>query len=160
MKPAVTPERRTLWFDSIDELLGELDRITTADANGQLQTSGSWKPGQILSHLAAWIDYGYEGFPMKAPPWFIRVILRMQLKKYLRRGMPSGVRIPKAPGGTYGADDLPTQEAADRLRTALQRLKTGESAKYDSPAFGAMSHEQRIQLNLRHAELHLSFLQY
>ena len=160
MNPPDHAARRTLWFDSIDQLLAEVDRIMTAEANGQLQTSGSWTPGQILAHLAAWIEYGYDGFPMKAPPWIIRVILRAQLKKYLRRGMPSGVRIPKAPGGTFGADNLPSQEAADRLRTALERLKNGEPAKYDSPAFGAMSHEQRIQLNLRHAELHLSFLQY
>jgi hypothetical protein len=29
-----------------------------------------------------------------------------------------------------------------------------------SPAFGPMNHEDRTQFNLRHAELHLSFLQF
>jgi hypothetical protein len=153
-------ERRKLWFDSIDELYDELEQIKTAEADGRLRTLGSWTPGQILSHLAAWVEYAYEGFPMKPAPWLIRVFLRWQLKKYLRGGMPSGVRIPKVEGGTTGADDLPFDEAAGRLRVALERLQSDEPARYDSPAFGALSHEQRIQLNLRHAELHLSFLQY
>ncbi len=48
MNPPDHPVRRTLWFDSIDELLVEVDRVMTAEANGQLQTSGSWTPGQIL----------------------------------------------------------------------------------------------------------------
>ena len=153
-------ERRKLWFDSIDELFDELEQIKKAEADGRLRAVGAWTPGQILSHLAAWVDYAYDGFPMKPAPWLIRVFLRWQLKKYLREGMPSGVRIPRVQGGTTGADDLPFDEAAGRLRVALERLQSDEPARYDSPAFGALSHEQRIQLNLRHAELHLSFLQY
>ncbi len=160
MNSPASADRRQLRFDSIDELLAEVDRIVAADGEGQLETLGSWTPGQILGHVAAWIEYGYDGFPMKPPPWIIRLILRMQVKKYLRRGMPSGVRIPKVPQGTYGIEDMPTEEAAGRLRVAADRLKRGEAAKYDSPAFGPMSREQRVQLNLRHAELHLSFLRY
>jgi hypothetical protein len=57
-------------------------------------------------------------------------------------------------------DDMPTREAADRLKQAFRRLESGEPAKFHSPAFGAMSHEDRIRLNLRHAELHLGFLDY
>jgi len=152
--------RRRLWFKSIDGVLGEIDRVAAADQSGQLRTTGTWTPGQILGHLAAWIEYGYDGYPMKSPPWFIRLLLRMQVKKYLRRGMPSGVRIPKVPEGTYGTEDMPTAVAADRLRRAFQRLQGGEPATYDSPAFGPMSRDERIQLNLRHAELHLSFLHY
>ncbi len=39
------------------------------------------------------------------------------------------------------------------------RLKNGEPCTHDSPAFGALSHEDRIRLNLRHAELHLGYTQ-
>jgi hypothetical protein len=160
MVPAKSAERRKLWFDSIDDLLSELARIQSAANEGRLRTTGAWNAGQILAHVAAWIDYAYDGFPMKPAPRLVRLLLRWQLKKYLRQGMPSGVRIPRAPGGTFGADDVPLDEAAERLRAALRRLKSDEPAPHDSPAFGALSHEQRIQLNLRHAELHLSFLDY
>lgn len=78
----------------------------------------------------------------------------------LRSGMPRGIRIPGTKQGTFGMDDLPTREAVERYLKALQRLASNEVAPHDSPAFGELSHEDRIQLNLRHAELHLGYLSY
>ncbi len=150
---------RKLHFESIAELADEVQRIADADRAETLRTGGNWTAGQILTHLAAWIEYGYVGYPMKRPPWFIRWFLRMKLKRMLHHGMPAGVRIPGAAGGTYGADDMPVAAAAARLTAALNRLES-EDAPFDSPAFGAMSHADRMRLNLRHAELHLSFLSY
>ncbi len=57
-------------------------------------------------------------------------------------------------------DNMPTAEAGQRLLNALKRLQDGEEAQFHSPAFGPMSHEDRIRLNLRHAELHLGYLSY
>jgi hypothetical protein len=153
-------ERRALRFSSIDDVLQDIDGLVAADQAGTLRPLGNWTPGQILGHLAAWANYSYDGYPFKPPPWFIRIILRMKVKKYLRDGMPAGVRIPGVENGTFGTERLSTSEGAERLRRALRRLQSGEPAGHDSPAFGAMSHADRIQLNLRHAELHLSFLQY
>ncbi len=160
MRKLPTVNRRPLTFATINDLLNEVEQILAAEQQGQLTTLGKWTPGQVLGHVAAWIEYGYDGYPMRPPPWFIRVLLRWQVKKYLRQGMPSGVRIPRVKEGTYGTEVLSTAVGAERLRRALQRLQTGEPAKYDSPAFGPMSDEDRIQLNLRHAELHLGFLNY
>jgi hypothetical protein len=160
MSAAAPAGRRQLRFAVIEDLLLDIERMLVADKQGHIRALGTWAPGQILGHVAAWIEYGYDGYPMKPPPWPIRWLLRWQLKKYLRQGMPSGVRIPKVEQGTYGIEVLPTDVAAERLRRALRRLQAGEPAKYDSPAFGSMSHDDRIQLNLRHAELHLSFLQF
>ncbi len=151
---------RHLRFESIDEVLAEIERIAQADQHNQLRTVGNWTPGQIMAHVASWIEYGYDGYPLRPPPFFIRWILKWQVKKYLRDGMPKGARIPGVEGGTYGADDLPTQEAAERLKTAFLRLKRGEPARFDSPGFGPMDQESRVRLNLRHAELHLGFLTY
>jgi len=53
---------------------------------------------------------------------------------------------------------MPTDQGIARLRKAFQRLKAREEAAYDNPAFGRMSHEDRIRLNLRHPELHLGHL--
>lgn len=153
-------ERRTVHFETIEDLLQEIDRIVAADRAGQIEVLGTWTPGQILGHLAAWIEYGYEGYPMKPLPWIFRLLLRWQLKKYFRHGMPAGVRIPGVRQGTYGTEELATEDAAKRLRLALGRLQRRESARYDNPAFGPMSDEERIRLNLAHAELHLSFLRF
>lgn len=153
-------EHRQLKFESVDDVLAEVDRILQADEQGQLKTAGNWTAGQIMSHIAAWIEYGYDGYPLKPPPFFIRWMLRLQLKKYLRRGMPKGAHIPGVKGGTYGADEMPSKEAAERLRQAFFRIQRGEPANFDNPGFGKMDHEQRVKLNLRHAELHLGFLNY
>ncbi len=151
-------DRRSLRFQSIDDFLKEIDRLVKSDTVGKLRKNGNWSLGQAFGHLAAWINYGYEGYPFKTP-WLIRLILRTRVKKYLREGMPAGVRIPKVEKGTYATEALSASEGADRLRKALNRLKNGEPTRYESPAFGPMSHDQRVEFNLRHAELHLSFFQ-
>lgn len=151
---------RELHFTSLDDCVAEVRRIQAAAADGKLHTSGNWTPGQIMAHVASWIEYGYEGFPIAPPPFFVRWILRFRLKSMLRKGMPRGVRIPGLKDGTVGMDDMETSAAADRLLTALQRLASDREPPFDSPAFGKMSHDDRIQLNLRHAELHLGYLAY
>jgi len=151
---------RKLRFESIDVCRQEIRGIVQADASGSLQTGGNWTAGQVMSHLAAWIEYGYEGYPIKKVPFFVRWLLRINLQQMLRSGLTAGVRIPGVDGGTTGMDKIATSVAADRLLRALDRLENKDPAKYDSPAFGPMSHEDRVLLNLRHAELHLGFLSY
>lgn len=154
-------QRRSLAFNSIDDVLREIDRIIAAEQQGTLRTTGNWSAGQILNHLASWIDYGYDGFPAKAnPPWFVRFILRMQKNRYIRKGAPAGVKIPGIPGGTFGIEPMSTHEGAAKLKKSLTRLKNREPVKYPSPAFGAMTHEEREQFQCRHAELHMGFLHY
>ena len=151
---------RTLRFESIEDCIAEILRIVEAEQENRLNATGNWTPGQILGHIAAWIEYGYEGYPIQAPPWIIRWILRMSLRRILTKGMSKGVRIPGIEGGTTGIQDMPVGEAASRLLNALDRLNRNELAQHESPAFGSMSHEDRVRLNLRHAELHLGFLNY
>jgi hypothetical protein len=151
-------QRRQLRFESIADCRAEVQRLLAADARGQLTRTGNWTPGQIFSHVAAWINYGYEGYPMKPLPSFVQWLLRLSLRKIYRDGMRPGVRIPGIKQGTTGMDDMPVAEAGERLLKALERLEQNPDAPHISPAFGKMSHADRITLNLRHAELHLSFL--
>jgi len=151
---------RKLRFESIAECKAEVERIIEAQRAGQLRAHGKWSAGQVLAHVAAWIEYGYVGYPIGKPPFFIRWILRLGLRSMLARGMSRGVKIPGVKGGTTGADAMQTLEAAERLVKALERLESDEEPKFDSPAFGAMSMADRVRLNLRHAELHLGYLSY
>ena len=151
---------RILRFDSIDDCIEEVHRINAAGKQGTLFTTGNWTAGQIMAHVAAWIEYGYEGYPIGKPPFFIRWILRSGLKKTLQKGMSRGVRIPGLPDGTVGIEDMEVPNATGRLLGALEKLRSPEGAVFASPGFGAMSHEDRIRLNLRHAELHLGYLDY
>ncbi len=149
-------DHRRLQFNTVDDLRAEIERIVASEQAGTLRRTGNWTAGQAFGHLAAWINFAYDGYPMKLP-WFIRPFVRRKLKQYLAGRMDAGVRIPRVAGGTYGTEVLPTEEGAARLRAALGRLER-EPARCDSPAFGKLPEEQRIKLNLRHAELHLGFL--
>ncbi|MFM9064833.1 MAG: DUF1569 domain-containing protein, partial [Pirellula sp.] len=85
---------RKLRFDSIRECIDEVNRIAQAQEQGKLKASGNWTAGEVLSHVAAWIEYGYVGYPIKPLPFFIRWLLRVRLRKMLEVGMTKGVRIP------------------------------------------------------------------
>lgn len=151
-------KHRPLRFENIGDCIDEVQRIIEMNQKGTLRSSGNWTPGQIFNHLASWINYAYEGFPVRRPPFFIRWILRWRLRAMLRSAMPRGVWIPGVDGGTCGMEAIDCSVASAKYLKALQRLQSNEDAPYDSPAFGKMSHNDRIQLNLRHAELHLGYL--
>jgi hypothetical protein len=159
----ITPHnRRELRLSSLAELEGELARIEAAHREGRLQATGNWTPGQILNHLSAWIEFGYEGYPpaLHPPPRLVRLMLRLGRGRFMRRPLPTGFRIPGAEGGTFATEVVPFEQGMSRLQRALERLKAGEGPRYPSPAFGRLTHSATVLLTLRHAELHLSFLQY
>jgi Protein of unknown function (DUF1569) len=148
-------DRRTLRFESIDQMMAEVDRLAEADRAGRLRQLGNWTLGQALGHLAAWMEYAYTGAPLK-PPFFIKWMLRLQKRKFLYGPMHAGVKIPGVEGGTLATAPLPLEEALGRFRSVAARLKT-EAPTAPSPVFGRLTHEESVALNLRHAELHLGF---
>src|SRR5437763_16830550 len=147
--------RRVLHFDSIDQLLKEVDRLAAAERAGRLKRLGNWTLGQNLGHLATWTEYIYTGVPLK-PPFFIRWILRFQKKRFLVGPMPAGVKIPNVKGGTLGTEPVALEEGLAAYQRVLQRLKS-EPPTLPSPIFGKMTHEESIALTMRHAELHVGF---
>ncbi len=151
-------DRRPIKYQSLADLRQDLNALEAAHQAGRLRQTGNWTPGQIFTHLAAFINFAYDGYPKALqPPWIIRMFLRLKTKGYINDRMPAGVRIPGIPTGTVGADDVPFEEGLTRLRAAIDRLD-GTPPTIESPAFGPMTHEESKKINLRHAELHLSFL--
>jgi len=150
--------RRTLKFGSFKELWADVERIAAAEKAGRLRRTGNWSAGQVMGHLATWVNYPYDGYPPELrPPWFIKLILKMQKNKFLRGPMPAGVRIPKIKEGTMGTKDMSLDEGMAQLRRAWDRLLKSPP-EIDNPIFGKMTHEEWIAGHLRHAELHLGFL--
>lgn len=148
--------RRNLRFESIDQALAETDRLAAADRAGRLKSIGNWTLGQTLGHIAAWIEFGYAGFPLKVP-FFIRWFVRLQKRKFLYGAMRLGVKIPGVDGGTLAIAPMPLDEALDRFRRAMGRLKA-EPPTFPSPMLGPLTHDEAIAINLRHTELHFGFL--
>lgn len=148
--------RRPLRFESIDQAIADAERLVEAERAGRLRRLGNWTLGQALGHVATWAEYAYTGAPLKAP-FFVRWVLKLRKRKYLYESMPCGVRLPRVEGGTLGTEPLPLEEGRERFRRAMERLKN-EPPTAPSPVFGMLTHDEAIALNLRHAELHLSFL--
>jgi hypothetical protein len=151
-------KRRPLRFESIDQAIAEAEQLVAAEREGRLTSVGNWNLGQILGHLATWANFAFDGYPREVhAPFFVRCIVRMFRGQILRKGMMAGVRIGKVPGGTLGIEEFEAQEGLERFVAAMNRLKAS-SPTAKNPVFGKMTHEQWIALNLRHAELHMSFL--
>jgi hypothetical protein len=108
-----------------------------------------------LGHLATWADFAFDGYPESVrAPLPVRLILRTMRGTILNKGMMPGVKVGRIPGGTLGLEPMEAEEGLRRVREAY-RMLLATPPSIPNPAFGTLTHEQWIQLNLRHAELHL-----
>lgn len=132
--------------------------MAAADAAGTLERTGNWTLGQIFTHVASFMNYPYDGYPpeMGAPPWILRVVLKMMKGKFLNGALPRGYKIPKLPGGTVGVEDIPTDQALTKLRSAIARLTAAPPAR-SNPVFGPLTHQEWMALHTRHMELHFGY---
>jgi hypothetical protein len=146
-------DRRKVRFSTPADLHADVAKLVAADRAGTLTACGNWTLGQALGHLAAWVSFSFDGYPIK-PPFFIKWILKRRKHQYLNVGLPGGVHIPRVKGGTVATDVLTTDEGVRRFSHQWARLEKGKPTQ-KSPIFGDLTHEEWIQLNLRHAELHL-----
>lgn len=153
-------DRRTLRLSSVQDLYAEVDRCVRAEQNGSLQQLGNWPLGTILGHLAFWASAPYEGYSfLKRPPALIRFFARLFRRRVLFGTLPAGMRLPGAAAGTFGVELISTSEGHARLRAAFDRLNSMPPT-IENPLLGTLAHEEWIAFNLRHAEVHLSFLKY
>jgi Protein of unknown function (DUF1569) len=152
-----TADRRRVSLGSLDDLRGEARRVVAAEREGRLRRSGNWTLGQTLGHLAFWLNSVFDGPPGPKPPLFVRILGPILLKRMFLKGLPPGFRMPKVEAGTYGLDLMTADEGERRLLASIDRLERGTPPERHV-ILGRLTKEQWIQMHLRHAELHLSFL--
>lgn len=143
--------RRDVHYDSFDELLADAEQL----AESNCRTIGNWTYSQILNHLTysnnAMIDG--LGFSLPAPArWLMSLLMK---RKMLTKPIPPGFKIPQ------GSDALPKDtdvgEALERFRESIARVKS-EGKRAMHPGFGQLSREEWDLFQLRHSELHMSFV--
>jgi hypothetical protein len=144
--------RRKLHFDSLDDILAEVDRLN----GGRVQALGNWSPGQVLRHLAMAMDSSIDGFGFQFSLPF-RLICKVMKNRFLSKPMPAGFKVP--PKGEQGLIPPATDwaEGVRLIHDAVRRLETDPN-RAKSPLFGSMSLADWDRMHCRHAELHLSFL--
>ena len=157
VQTATSVQRRTLRFETLDAAIAEAERLATVERQGKLRRAGNWPLGQTLGHLATWAAFALDGYPPEVhPPFPIRLVGRMMRNRILTKGMMAGIKVGRIPGGTLGLEPMDAEEGLRRLREIYARLQATRPA-IANPVFGELSHGQWIQLNLRHAELHLGY---
>lgn len=149
-------DRRPVRFETIEQAIADAQAISVAANDGRLRRLGNWSAGQAFGHVAAWINFAYDGYPGAPSPEFAAAA-RARRDDVLQKGMVQGVRFGAvAPDGTWGTDDMLLADGLNRLRNAWARLRRSPP-DVEHPFFGDLSHSDWIRLNLRHAELHQGF---
>lgn len=152
---AATAERRELTFQTMDEVVAEVERL----AAGEVRTTGNHSFGQILNHLALSHDVSTGKAVAPPPPFFMKLMMPLMKRMVINdKPMKPGLNLP-AKGETFFWPD----EEID-VPTGLQKFK--ESVEYYNsngplekhPFFGKVTKAESDGLNCRHAALHLSFV--
>jgi hypothetical protein len=146
--------RRTLHFDTLDQILDDLETLAKSR---EIRALGNWSPGQIFQHLANVMNGSIDGFKSKlAAP--LRLLLRLFFKNKLLNGrMEPGFKLGKKAAEEFIPPATSTEDGIVSIRHALHRLKS-ETNMVPSPFLGPLTYDEWTQLHCRHSELHLSFL--
>jgi hypothetical protein len=134
--------RRSLRFESTDQVMAEVDRLVEAEHAGRLKRLGNWTLGQALGHLSVWGRVQLHGRAHQGPvlPQMDAAAAETEISECADAGR-------REDSGRRG------RNVGDR---AMDRLKS-EAPTALNVIFGPLSHEEWIAINLRHAELHLGF---
>lgn len=147
-------QRRKLHFDSLEEALAEAERLSDT----AVITTGSYSLGQILEHLARTIDVvtGFRESPPVSLP--IRMVARMLKSRFLNRPMRSGFKLPsKSQSVFWPSEEVETAAGLRHFRESIDRFDSTEPLPRHI-LLGEMTRPEHVQLQCRHAELHLSFV--
>ena len=144
--------RRPLRFHSLDEIVADAETL----ASGPIQPLGNWSAGQVFDHLARSFSVPLSGVILPIP-WYIRCGARLLKPYILRAKMSAGIRLDGESAAAMLPQPISTEQGLAHLREVIARWKVKTTLPVHS-IFGSLTDEEWIQLQLRHAELHLSFL--
>jgi hypothetical protein len=153
--------RRTVHLHSLDDLASEAERIVAAAETGRARTVGNWSPAQILQHVGRLIEFSLDGFPFRygwrqALP--ARLLGMISWRWLLALAFRPGFKNPPRAQALEPDPTVTLTAAADYLRSQLVRIKRGERMRATSPTGERPSHDQWVEVHLRHAALHFGFV--
>jgi hypothetical protein len=149
-----TPTRRRVQYASLDDIVTDAQRAVQSKA----ATTGNWSLGQIIEHLATAHDKMIDGFGFSAP-WPVQTVGRIFFKKrVLTKGLTPGFKLNPKAAAVLVPGETDSVAALEHLRKSVARLKT-EQKRSAHPFLGPLNVDECNQMCLRHAELHMSFVQ-
>ena len=147
----MTPGRRTLRFDNLDEIMPEVDRLV-----GRSEHLGTWSLAQTCRHLAA-VLRRVADLPASTPIDKSLWIGEEEKRKVFETG-----RIPEglpAPHEVVPADEsLDERAEAEELRQAIDHYKASPGPAVPHRFFGPLTRDEWNRLQCIHCAHHLSFI--
>ncbi|MEL6106439.1 MAG: DUF1569 domain-containing protein [Planctomycetota bacterium] len=143
--------RRVVRYDSYAVLLEDARALAVST----IETRGNWSYGQILVHVALSLDSSIDGvgFVLPAPMrWTMTLLMK---RKFLDKALPPGFKTSEA---YLPPSDSSVEHGLSLLQQAVDRQHQ-ESHRASHPAFGRISEREWTDFNLRHAEMHMSFVE-
>jgi hypothetical protein len=146
------PERRTLDFVQIDQIMPDVERLLDGHT-----TAGCWTLGQICDHLARGITLTLRkprGDATAPEPTREQEDNRRLF--FRARSFPEGVALPSRL--LEPTADLDPRAAAETLRSALDRLASYDSPFPAHPLLGPLTRDEWVAFHCIHCAHHLSFV--
>jgi Protein of unknown function (DUF1569) len=145
----MTPGRRNLRYNSLDEVMPDVERLIAGHA-----TVGHWSVGQICRHLASGLRYSVD-LPAPTERDLSKFASDEQKRAFFESGvieegrpMPRGIKIP---------DALDDRQEADNLRDAIAYYASSPGPVVDHPRLGPLSRAEWDRFHCLHFAHHLSF---
>lgn len=153
------PKKRQLKFNNLDELIAD---VRLLNENGYI-SNGNWTLGQCCGHLANWMRYPLDGFPVPPLPmrmmfWVMKkTVVPGMKRKILAEGFKGGMMT--APESVPKQDETSDQQGVDQLQEVVDRVIAHDREFHPSPLFGELDKKMHIKVTLLHSELHLGHLE-
>jgi Protein of unknown function (DUF1569) len=147
----LTYARRTLVFDHLSEVIGEVQRLCAGHC-----TIGQWSLAQTCHHLALSVAGSIDGFGVRHHRVMRWLFGRMALRKVFSLGVID-------PGFTITEDlnpppDVPLADAVDRLEREIDRYERFTGIPHFHPFFGHLTRDEWDRLHCIHCAHHLSLM--
>jgi hypothetical protein len=145
--------RRDLKFNSLSQVMPEVDRLLQGYVRGR-----NWTLGQVCQHLALSLERTVEGWRGSAP-WLVRKTIGPWIGAWILSSgkMPEGSKF-RPEWGLEPGSGLDDRAEAEALRGALHYY-AGRSDPFPAhPVFGPLSRLKWDRLHCIHCAHHLSFL--
>jgi hypothetical protein len=145
----MTPGRRTLRFESLDEVMADVEPLI-----GHNATLGNWSLAQICHHLATVLRRVVD-LPASTPHDPSQHLGEEKKRQVLDSGqIPEGLPAPENLVPTGSFDE---REEAEGLRQAIAHFKASSGPVIPHRLFGPLTRAEWDRLQCIHCAHHLSF---
>lgn len=144
--------RRTVRYENFNELLDEAERLATM----RTTELGNWSKGQIYQHLAFALTAMLDGAPFSLPApvrWVLGWIMKRRL---LTQTLRPGFKLPRSAAQLLPGE-VSTEAGLALLRAAVERVLATDQRAVNA-VLGHLSKAESDQFQLRHCEMHMSFI--